>query len=122
MATFSTARTLPIFATNHSPENDAAEEVTNSAANLQTPMPTPSPSEILAERISDVELSRSKSAVAHEKRWEKITRQQRAFNRAGLIAIHAVKSAAAAGNVQCHKAEMEIDAFLEIILQEKTKP
>lgn len=71
-----------------------------------------SPSEILAERVSDADLSAKKQAAQTAASWDFVQANQRAFNRAGIIAIRAVKSAAAAGNVQCKRAEKQIDAFL----------
>ena len=73
---------------------------------------TPSPAELLAKRLADIELSRSRVTAAQ---IDAALTKQRAFNRAGLLAIRVVKSAAAAGNVQCKKAEVEIDAFLQIL-------
>lgn len=72
----------------------------------------PSPTELLAERISDIETSRAQASEERDARWEDVLRKQRAFNCAGLIAIRVVKSAAAAGNVQCKHAEKQIEAFL----------
>lgn len=79
-----------------------------------------SPSDMLAERISDLECSRAKLNADDAARWDKMKREMHAFNCAGLRAIAAVKSAAQAGNVQCRHAEMEIDAFLSIVFQKDT--
>ena len=89
----------------------------------QKPMPDliPSPSEILAARISDIETSRAKHANAENAKWAKLTAEQMAFNRAGLIAIKCVLSSAACGNVQCKQAEREIAAFLQIIFNPTQK-
>jgi len=72
----------------------------------------PIPSEILNSRVSDATLSAQKRAAEKAASWNFVQKNQRAFNRAGIIAIRAVKSAAAAGNVQCKHAETQIDAFL----------
>lgn len=77
---------------------------------------TPSPDELLCERISDIETSRVKWNAQDAARKDDATRKQHAFNCAGLRAIEVLRSAAHSGNVQCRNAWPEIAAFLQIVL------
>lgn len=66
----------------------------------------PSPSELLAERISDIETSRHHNP-------EKML----AFFFAASKALPTILRAAEAGNVQCQECEREIEPYLKVILK-----
>ena len=84
-------------------------------------MPKQSPSEVVSDRISDIEAGRNAVNAAEQAAHDQTMREIRAFNSAATIAINAVRQAAKTGNVGCIQAQKEMDAFLIISLKPDTK-
>ena len=80
-----------------------------------------SPSEVVSDRIADIESSRNAINATGQAQHDQTMREIRAFNCAAIIAISAIRSAAESGNVQCIQAQKEMDAFLIISLKPDTK-